>query len=963
MKIKGKVLFAIMLIISCINTKGQVVSEIKGNEEPRQRILMDFDWKFSFGHPLDAKKDFNVGTSYFSYLSKAGYGDGAASANFDDRTWRTLDLPHDWAVEVPFDNRGSHSHGYKAIGRNFPENSVGWYRKTFTLSKELKGSRFRLEFDGVNRDSKVWVNGFYCGCEPSGYYSFSFDITEFLNYGGENVIAVRADATMEEGWFYEGAGIYRHVWLTRTQPLHVVNNGTFVTTKIKGDNALVSAKIKVINQSVEPATFAIENIVRNANGAASEAVRSQKLTLKSFEEKEYEVQIEVKKPHLWSINDPFLHQLETKIVQEKVVDQCNTNFGFRTILFDPDKGFFLNGEHVKLVGTNNHQDHAGVGCAIPDELNAWRIKQLKSMGCNIYRSSHNPPTPELLDACDRLGMLVIDENRMMGISDQNFNYLRRLIERDRNHPSVILWSIGNEEWSIEGSPKGTDIARTMQAFVKSIDSTRYVNAAISGGWDNGIGAVIDVIGYNYLTHGSTDEHHAKFPWQSSLGTEEGSTHSTRGIYVTDKKKQYMAATDRPTEDGNFMSIHDSWNHYATRDYLAGVCYWTGFDYRGESTPFGWPSVTSYFGIFDLCGFPKDNYYYLKSWWTNEPLIHILPHWNWAGKEGEEIEVFVYSNCEEVELFLNKKSLGKKEMKRNGMLSWNVKYKPGTLEAVGYNQKKKTIRTDVSTTLEASVLKLESDKMSIKGNREDVAILAVKTMDKNGKFVPDANVPVTFTIQGPAQIIGVGNGDPTSHENEKFVERIEEIKFMGWKEKLASEINIEETLSAQYDDSQWSRAFGRRAYNAQQQSGKKIFRSKFELSKEQKNTQIKWLFSSIGKEQDIYLNGKILNKDLKIGKNYEFVLDQALLHEGSNIVTIVTEPFVKANQWDNVNTNPGVLQSIVPVDKWSRSTFNGMAQIIIRSTGEAGEITLTATSPNLKECTIKINAEKALKRNE
>jgi beta-galactosidase len=648
----------------------------------RERINFDSDWKFAFGHPFDTNKDFGFASGYFSYIAKTGYGDGAASTAFDDRAWRKLDLPHDWAVEVPFEAKGSHSHGYKAIGRNFPENSVGWYRKTFFVDKADIGKQFFIDFEGVSRDAKVFVNGHYVGNEPSGYQSFSFNITDILNYGGDNVIAVRADVTMEEGWFYEGAGIYRHVWLRKTNAVHIPKDGTFVTSKIDNDKAIITSETRIENKTNQSVEFYLSYKVIDAAGKEKSSFKAVKSTVGAMDEINYEDKILILNPLLWSLEDPNMYTLITQLnVNDKVVDEYRTPFGIRTIKFDPDKGFLLNGKHVKLLGTNNHQDHAGVGTAIPDELQKYRLMQLKSFGCNAYRCSHNPPTPELLDLCDQLGILVIDENRLMGTTDKDLHELKRLIDRDRNHPSVIVWSIGNEEWAIEGNEKGARMASTTQNYVKTLDNSRPATAAISGGWGDGISTAIGVMGFNYLAHGNTDEFHKEFPGKSSIGTEEGSTYATRGIYFEDKIKHYLPAYDLKPR-AVWYNIEASWRYYAERDYLSGMFIWTGFDYRGEPTPYSWPSVISYFGMMDLCGFPKDNVYYLKSWWQDKPVLHILPHWNWQGKENQPVDVWVYSNCDQVELFLNGKSLGKKEMPKNSHLEWKVNYKPGTLKAIG-----------------------------------------------------------------------------------------------------------------------------------------------------------------------------------------------------------------------------------------------------------------------------------------
>lgn len=907
---------------------------------PRERILMNSGWKFAFGQAGD------VGNGYFTYLAKAGYGDGAASANFDDRTWRSLDLPHDWAVEADFDPKGSHSHGYKAVGPGFPDSNIGWYRKTIFIPEEDKGKRISIEFDGVQREAQVWVNGFYCGQEASGYHSFSYDVSEYLNYGADNVIAVRADVSIEEGWFYEGAGIYRHVWLNKTPPVHIPQYGTFITNNVEGQMADVHAQIQVINKSLKPVSIHLENSIVNGLGQEVASDKSESLILAAMTDGEWSVDLSVKNPRLWDLDDPHLYTLITRVVQNgKVLDEYPTTFGIRTIDWTADKGFFLNGKHVKLKGSNIHQNHAGVGAAIPDGLHEWRLKQLKYMGCNAIRMAHYPPSPALLNACDRLGVLVINENRLMGVTDFNLNYLQRLIVRDRNHPSVILWSIGNEEWAIEGNEKGARIAETMQAFAKTIDATRPINAAMSGNWTNGISNVIEVMGFNYLRHGDTDQHHKRFPNQPSLGTEEGSTNTVRGIYFDDAEKHYLAAYDRATPSG-FMSIQSGWKHYAERDYLAGIFLWTGFDYRGEPTPFAWPSVTSYFGMMDLCGLPKDNVYYLKSWWGKEPVLHILPHWNWKGKEGQEIDVWVYSNFEEVELFLNNKSLGRMPMLPNSHLAWKVNYIPGTLKAIGYSKGQKPVTKIVSTTGAPSAIKLVADATDLKKN--DVSVVTVQVIDNKGLVVADANLDVDFTISGPARIIGVGNGNPTSLEAERFIDNTSTVLLTGWKEPSAVTLDIPNAVSPSFDGANWGNAFPKMGLSPGSVSQPTVFRGSFTLNSEKLNGSLTWMFRSIGNNQSLYVNGHLVAKNLENQqRDFSIPLNKNILKTGDNVVAIVANPFVKAHEWDNVNTNPGALQVIIPAKPWQRKTFNGLAQVIIESTGEAGEVVLSAKSGILK----------------
>ncbi|HWA27474.1 MAG TPA: beta-galactosidase GalA [Lacunisphaera sp.] len=743
----------------------------------RERVNFDAGWRFALGHATDRGQDFDPAANMFSYFAKAGFASGAADPKFDDSAWRLLDLPHDWAVELPFSEKASGSHGFKAIGRAFPENSVGWYRKKFNIPAADLGRRISLEFDGVFRDSVVWVNGHYLGTEESGYSGFARNLSEILNYGGDNVVVVRVDASLEEGWFYEGAGIYRHVWLTKTEPLHVARWGTAVTSDVRADQAQaeVTARATIANEGTEPAKFHLEQTIIGPDGDRLASITLTGLKAAPGTQTDFSVALAIPRPRLWSLETPVLHRLVTVVRSEDgaELDRYETPFGIRTIRWDPDEGFFLNGRHVVLKGTNNHQDHAGVGVAVPDALWDFRIRKLQELGSNAYRCAHHPPAPELLEACDRLGMLVIDENRLTGTTEYHYDHLRRMVLRDRNHPSIILWSVGNEEWAVEGTDQGTRITAAMQAFVQRLDPSRPVTIAISGGWGRGNSLPIEAAGVNYIDNlrGSgftTDAWHAQHPGQLMLGTEECAFTQTRGIYADDRDAGHLRAYDwDPSTWGS--SAEQGWSHYAERKFLAGLFVWTGFDYRGEPTPFGWPAIGSQFGMLDTCGFPKDAAFYFRAWWRDEPLLHVLPHWNWPGREGEAIPVWVYSNCDEVELFLNGRSLGRQAMSRNSHLEWSVPYAPGALLARGYRGGQPTLTTQVETTGAPAKLVLAPDRTTIAADGADAAVFAVSTVDAQGRHVPTADALVKFAVTG-GRIIGVGNGDPASHESDQAGQR-------------------------------------------------------------------------------------------------------------------------------------------------------------------------------------------------
>ncbi len=663
-------------------------------------------------------------------------------------------------------------------------------------------------------------------------------------------------------------------------------------------------------------------------------------------------------PVLWSVESPYLYELVTTVRSgSSVVDSYKTPFGIRTVRFDPKEGFFLNGKHLDLKGTNNHQDHAGVGTAIPDALQEFRIKRLKEMGANAYRCSHNPPTPELLDVCDRLGMLVIDENRLMGTNTEHLDLLKRMILRDRNHPSVIIWSLGNEEWAMEGNITGARIASTMQTYAQRLDPTRRIITAISGGWGHGISTVIDVMGFNYIFNGNIDEQHAKFPDQPSIGTEETTSRSTRGVYEDDCSNAHMEATDRkPSGRG----IEEGIKFYAARPFLSGLFFWTGFDYRGEPHPFGWPQVTSQYGIVDLCGFPKDMFYYLKSWWTDEPVLHLFPHWNWKGKEGQAISVWAYSNCDEVELFLNNKSAGRKTMPKNSHIAWEVDYEPGTLLARGYKSGKEILTDLVETTGEPAVIRLIPNRQTMKSDGEDVAVITVQVNDLKGRLVPTAGNEIAFSLQGPGRIIGVGNGDPSSHEPDKYFERVSQIQIENLKAQAVQTKESYPETGSDFSDSNWSSALNQQGeYDAKTKDTLEtvVIRGIFNLSNVTDDTEISLWPKSLGEEQAIYVNGHLIAKNIKRDDAVQkYTLDHAVLHKGRNVYAIVGTPLVKRYQYDNLNTDPGIIQVFRPQETWKRRVFNGLAQVIVQSGLQPGEITLTATANELSQGELKIQTQ-------
>ena len=663
---------------------------VSGQAPVRQKINFDEGWKFHFGHANDPSKDFNY--SIATIFSKSGGAPGTAidTYRFNDSAWRTVDLPHDWAVELPFakvDNFDVMAHGYKPVGGLFPETSVGWYRKHFSVARSDSGQRFQIQFDGVFRDATFWINGFYLGNNKSGYVGIAYDITDYIHFDKKNVLVVRVDATQYEGWFYEGAGIYRHVWLNKFNNVHLAQDGVFVHASVQNKQATVSIEATVENQSPGRASGSFFAYITDRDGRIVGRTNEQPLSLAVNESKTIKQKITLVNPKLWSLDDPYLYRAVPVIkVGGKVVDSDKIRFGIRTINVTKD-GVFLNGEYVKLKGTNNHQDHAGVGSALPDYLQYYRIRLLKDLGSNAYRSSHNAPTPELLDACDSLGMLVMDEQRLLNSSPEYMDQFERLIKRDRNHPSVFMWSIGNEEGWLHTSTVGKRVALSLLAKQKELDPSRTSTyAADLANVYHGVNEVIPVRGFNYR-HTAIKDYHSDHPDQPIIGTEMGSTVTTRGIYAKDSTAGYLP--DQDITAPWWASTAEAWWPLAAENkWMLGGFIWTGFDYRGEPTPFRWPNINSHFGIMDMCGFPKNIYYYYQSWWSDKDVLHISPHWNWKGKEGQPIDVWVNTNADNVELFLNGKSLGKKDMPRNSHLKWSVPYEPGKLEAIAYKKGRK-----------------------------------------------------------------------------------------------------------------------------------------------------------------------------------------------------------------------------------------------------------------------------------
>jgi beta-galactosidase len=765
------------ILLSLINNESKASVS---TQSPDKRIKenFDFSWQFHKGD-IAMKQVVRVGQGGITDINVAvitkkdtviDYTNFKSSTSLFPLDWTEVNLPHDWVIEGDFveDN----TLGSQPGGNGYLPTGIGFYRKEFVIPESDKGKKVSIEFDGIFRNSTVWVNGHLMGTHLSGYTPSNYDLSDVVRYGneGKNVILVKVDATQPEGWWYEGGGIYRHVWLVKTDRLHVARFGTYVTTPSVSDaEATVNIKTILKNEYKTAKYITLVSKIIDLKGNILDTKTSNQI-IAPFEQAEISHKAAIKTPKLWSPETPNLYSVLTIVSENgKILDTYETSFGVRTVEINKD-GVFVNGKLCPVKGTCNHQDFAGLGVALPDKINWYKLKLLKEVGCNGYRI-HHPLTPELLDMCDSMGVLVLAENRHLSSSEDGLKDLTTMLLRDRNHPSIFMWSMENEE-AIQGTVMGGRILETLVETAHQIDPTRKVTAAMNKACnDAGYSDILDVVGYNYgdkqLAYVKDKENH---PNRVMFCTEGTSFVSTRGEYVNSWWPQTCSNSTLWQPDWGPYPGED-WADIVKYPYLGGLFVWTGFDYRGEPTPFIWPSVSSQFGFMDFCGFPKDGYYAYKAAWTNEPIVHIFPHWNWTGKEKDTVNVHCYTNCDEVELFLNGKSLGRKKAEPYKKLIWPAIYKPGKVEAKGYKAGKIVTKDIVETTSTPAQVVISSDVNTLKADACDVAIVRVSIKDEKGRVVPTANNLVKFEIEGPGKIIGVGNGNPKSHEPDKASQRM------------------------------------------------------------------------------------------------------------------------------------------------------------------------------------------------
>ena len=723
----------------------------------RERLSLDEGWLFHLGDVV-APAARGHGMSYGG--AKAGNAGGAAATDYDDSGWRRLDLPHDWAVEGPFDPSENASQGYRPRG-------IGWYRRYLNLAPSDRGRSIELQLDAVATHSEVWVNGIVVNRNWSGYNGRNIDITPYLRYGEDvNVIAVRVDADAQEGWWYEGAGIYRHTWLVKRDAVHIATDGVHADPVRQGDRWTLPVTVDV--ESSAKAARRAELEVTLLDPAGREVARARTpVHVGALDASTARLELAVGKPVPWSLQRPALYRVRSVLRDDSgELDRAEVQTGFRTARFDADRGFFLNGVPVKLQGVAIHQDHAGVGVAVPESIWEFRLRQLKAMGVNAVRFAHNAPAAEVLDLADRLGLLVMDENRNFNPSPDYMQQLTWLVRRDRNHPSVILWSIFNEE-PLQSSEVGYEMARRMVAAVKKLDATRPVTAAMHDGLfgDVNVTQAVDVAGLNYQAW-AYDRFHQAHPTQPLTSTEDTSAFMTRGAFESDRERHVLDSYD--DEPSDWGATHrKAWRAIAERPFVAGGFVWTGIDYRGEPTPFEWPSASSFFGAMDLCALPKSAFWIHQAHWVKDRLVlKLLPHWNWSGREGRPVRVMVATNAPRVRLLLDGRPVAEGDVDPIDMVTFQVPYAPGRLEAVGLRDGVELGRDVVETSGAAARLVLMPDRAALAGDGVDAVPVTVSAVDAQGRPVPTADLPVHFELDGPAGIIGVGNGDPNSHEADK-----------------------------------------------------------------------------------------------------------------------------------------------------------------------------------------------------
>lgn len=720
------------------------------------RVVYNFDreWKFFRGEPAADKINSHVAACS---ACKTGGILGVAGKIYEDGDWESVDTPHDYKLS------GNYSSDNHLFG-GYLDSENGWYRKTFCLDEEIKDKQILICFEGVSPQAEFYINGSLVVRSFSAYSETLIDITDYVNFGknATNVIVVHIIGDKSDGWWYEGAGIYRHVKLYAKDVVHIAHNGIFVRSTKKSDESwLTNISVELENSGYTDKNFFVKTELYDGETIVAEHTLPTSV-IKACAKIEKQLSFEVTSPKLWDVDSPYLYRvLITVTADGENIDEESVVTGFRTFEITAGRGFILNGKELKLKGVCCHQNYGGVGVALPDSVQEYCARLIKDMGANAYRCAHNPPASAILDACDRLGLIVIDENRRFEEGD-NLKNIESFIRRDRNHPSVVFWSLFNEE-PLQNTRMGAKIYKRLKAFVSSLDDTRLFTCAINGNMD-GAGQEADLTGINYAID-KIPEFHKKYSMQPVYGSENASVVSTRGCYKTDNDAHQLKGYDSECVPWG-QTVRQSWDFALKHEWFAGIVLWAGFDYQGEPTPYIWPSVTSQFGLMDMCGIPKDGYYYAKACYSVQPTLKIIPNcWNF--EMDEIVRIAVPTNCPQTELFVNGISYGKKSSDCINTPEWQVEFVEGEVVAVGYDEKGNALCKDcVKTAGEAVGIRAEVNRSTLSDDGQDTVEAVISITDKYGTALPFADNLIEFIPEDGLFLKGVGNGNPNSHESDK-----------------------------------------------------------------------------------------------------------------------------------------------------------------------------------------------------
>lgn len=939
----------------------------------RKKECIDQNWRFYQAMTEAQDPDFG--------FMKSGEGSGLLKAEYNDDSWRNVDLPHDFVAELPYDFHAPVYSGYKQTICSGHNRYIGWYRKKMHIPGTYGDQRLYLDFDGVFRDAAVWLNGYYIGAHLGGYTPFRMEITDYVHYNAENVIVVRVNVSQNEGWFYEGGGIYRHVYLSSCPKTCLEEDTLYVHTEVR-DTARVYANFSCCNglEKNRPLTANVRIIDCNQTIVAEKQIEPLEF---AGAKQNFRFEVELSSFLLWDIDAPNLYILEVGLYEDHcLLDSIRTTFGIRTIQFDAENGFYLNGKHLQIHGVCCHQDFAGVGIALTDNLQEYKIKLLKEMGCNAYRTAHHAPAKEILEACDRYGMLVMDETRCAGSTPLILSQLETLVRRDRNHPCVIMWSIGNEEGTTQNSVIGVRIAEKMLETIKRLDATRPVTyGGNNGNQYEGINRMVDIRGWNYRNIGDPDQYHAEHPEQPIIATEEGSTFATRGIYIDNPGQCQIASIDCHVPNWG-DTAEGLVNYYNARRYLLGYFVWTGFDYRGEPSPTLAHGTSSQFGIMDTCGFPKDMYYFYKACWSGEPVLHIFTCR--LNCDAEHLKAVVYSNYPALALQCDGVLLEKKAMPACAHLEWEIPSDFHELTVYAFKNERICASAQLFSQIRAQKIKLTAVS-GVTAKTDDTVTLQVDLLDEKGRIAASCNDLIDFEFENVKQVY-FGNGAPgnvlpegyrpvpqkTIKSGEYAVLYEENGKPLTVTDCSALE-NVYRPITFQNDvplprlctDVDWllgkPENVGRRipCVSLVPLENRKmpvyVYKICFKLTRSEWESGYGRLqFGGLlGKESDIYIDGVHMAKAPFDARNFTVELPRPCTEE--HIAYVICRPFYDGlsprEQLCGLIGEVALIQTDAP--QYNYPAFNGRCMVFMRPNGSGKPMVCRAFSKNLGEDRIKI----------